>query len=78
MKDQLQQRLQQLKTEYKSGQKALADLEDQQVRLRDTLLRISGAIQILEEMLSEDLEQSVVSDETNPDINTTNYAHAHE
>lgn len=53
MREQLQQSLQQLKTEYAAGQKMLADLEAQQANLRDTLLRISGAIQVLEEALSE-------------------------
>lgn len=53
MKEQLQCRLQTLKTEYEAGQKMLADLEAQQANLRDTLLRISGAIQIMEEILNE-------------------------
>lgn len=53
MQDKLQQRLNSLKTEYAAGQKMLADLEAQQANLRDTLLRISGAIQVLEETLSE-------------------------
>jgi predicted nuclease with TOPRIM domain len=53
MKEQLQQRLQSLKTEYEAGQKMLVDLEAQQANLRDTLLRISGAIQVLEETLNE-------------------------
>jgi predicted nuclease with TOPRIM domain len=53
MKEQLKQRLNVLKTEFESGQKMLADLEAKQANLRDTLLRISGAIQVLEEMLNE-------------------------
>ena len=52
MKAQLQQRLTALRAEYASGQKMLADLEVKQANLRDTLLRISGAIQVLEEELS--------------------------
>jgi len=51
MKKQLQQRLQSLKAEFEAGQKMLADLESQQVKVRETLLRISGAIQVLEEEL---------------------------
>ena len=51
MHEQLTQRLQQLKAEYESGQKMLAELEQKQRTLRDTLLRISGAIQVLEEEL---------------------------
>lgn len=53
MQEKLQQRLQSLKTEYEAGQKMLAELEAKQANLRDTLLRISGAIQVLEETLSE-------------------------
>jgi predicted nuclease with TOPRIM domain len=53
IQEQLQQRLQSLKTEYATGQNMLADLEAKQAHLRDTLLRISGAIQVLEEMLTE-------------------------
>ena len=53
MKDQLQERLQSLKTEYEAGQKVLAEFEAKQASVRDTLLRISGAIQVLEETLAE-------------------------
>ncbi|MBE9009098.1 hypothetical protein IQ250_02640 [Pseudanabaenaceae cyanobacterium LEGE 13415] len=56
MRDQLQQRLQALKTEYTSGQQMLADLEAKQVSLRETLLRISGAMQVLQELLDEEPE----------------------
>ena len=51
MKEQLQQRLQALKREYESGQQMLVDLEKRQAELQQTLLRISGAIQVLEELL---------------------------
>lgn len=51
MKQQLQQRLQELKAEYESGKKVLADLEAKQANVRDTLLRMAGAIQVLEEEL---------------------------
>jgi predicted nucleic acid-binding Zn-ribbon protein len=51
VKDQLERRLQQLKREFESGQKALVELERQQADLRETLLRISGAVQVLEEEL---------------------------
>lgn len=50
MKQKLEQRLQSLKSEFEAGQKMLADLEAKQANLRDTLLRISGAIQVLEEL----------------------------
>ncbi len=53
MKEQLERRLNQLRTEFDSGQKILADGELRQARLRESLLRISGAIQVLEETLAE-------------------------
>lgn len=53
MKEKLEQRLQSLKSEYEAGQKMLAELEAKQANLRETLLRISGAIQVLEETLGE-------------------------
>lgn len=53
MKEQVEQRLTELKAEFTSGQKVLADLEAKQITLRETLLRISGAIQVLEELLAE-------------------------
>ena len=52
MKVRLEQRLVQLKDEFASGQKLLAELESKQATLRETLLRISGAIQVLEEELA--------------------------
>jgi predicted nuclease with TOPRIM domain len=54
MKERLEQRLDGLKAEFESGQKMLAELEAKQANLRDSLLRISGAIQVLEEELGGD------------------------
>jgi hypothetical protein len=59
MKQQLTQRLNALKTEYEAGQKMLADLETQQANLRNTLLRISGAIQVLEEELAKATQSGI-------------------
>lgn len=52
MKEQLQNRLLALKAEYEAGQKVLANLEVQKANLRETLLRISGAMQVIEEELA--------------------------
>ena len=49
----IQKRLQSLQCEYEAGQKLLADYETKQRTLRETLLRISGAIQVLEEELAD-------------------------
>ncbi|MBC6473556.1 MAG: hypothetical protein GDA48_12645 [Hormoscilla sp. GM102CHS1] len=51
MKERLEQRLQALKAEFEAGQKLLAEYETKQASLRETLLRISGAIQVIEEEL---------------------------
>jgi hypothetical protein len=53
MREQLQHRLEELKNEFKKGHLRLQELEIQQSSLRETLLRITGAIQILEELLAE-------------------------
>lgn len=53
MQEQLKRRLQQLKTEFEAGQKMLTDLEAKQTELHQTLLRLSGAIQVLEEELGK-------------------------
>ena len=51
MKETLEQRLKELKEEYASGTQVMAELQNKQSDLQATLLRISGAIQVLEEML---------------------------
>jgi predicted nucleic acid-binding Zn-ribbon protein len=53
MKEQLEIRLKELKSEFESGQKMLADLEARQVELQKNMLRISGAIQVLEEEIAK-------------------------
>lgn len=51
MRERLQNRLQALKAEFENGQRRLAAMDEETTRLRNTLLRISGAIQVLEEEL---------------------------
>lgn len=53
LKERIEQRLTELRAEYESGQKALSELEARQANLRTILLRVSGAIQVLEELLAE-------------------------
>jgi hypothetical protein len=54
MKERVEQRLRELRKEFESGQKMLADLENQRANLQQTVLRISGAIQVLEELLGSE------------------------
>jgi hypothetical protein len=54
MKEKLSQRLEALRAELKTGQEMEAALEGRLAQLRATLLRISGAIQVLEELLDKD------------------------
>ena len=56
MQEQLQRRLAELRTQFDTGQSKLAELEQQSTTLRTTLLRISGAIQVLEEELTKAAE----------------------
>jgi predicted nuclease with TOPRIM domain len=51
MREQLERRLTALRTEFEEGQRVLAGLETRQAALRDTLLRLVGAITVLEEEL---------------------------
>ena len=71
MKNQLEQRLQTLKVEFESGQKMLTELQAKQANVKETLLRIQGAIQVLEEELAkaEELlttEEYASSNDSNP------------
>ena len=59
MKAQLAQRLNELKSEFESGQKILTELEARQAKIRDSLLRINGAIQVLEEELAKEARSEV-------------------
>jgi uncharacterized protein (DUF3084 family) len=53
MREQVERRVSELKAELHKGQQVLADLEAKEAELRQTLLRISGAIQVLEELLAD-------------------------
>ena len=53
MQDVLQQRLAKLREDYESGVQAMNEIQQRQDDLRATLLRISGAIQVLEELLQD-------------------------
>lgn len=46
-------RLEELRKELEKGQQEMARLDRQRQELRDTMLRISGAIQVIEELLAQ-------------------------
>ena len=60
MRPQLEERLLELQNELAVGERRLRTLEVEQAQLRDTLLRISGAIQVLQELLDH---QSATTDQ---------------
>lgn len=53
----LRQRLEVLREEFEKGQHHLDALDRQRQEVRDTLLRIGGAIQVLEELISQNGHQ---------------------
>jgi hypothetical protein len=50
MSERVESRLAELKRDYRAGEEQLRELVQREVALRETLLRISGAIQVLEEL----------------------------
>lgn len=54
MKKQLENRLVQLLEEFEKGKEKLTELEQERETTRNTLLRIGGAIQVLEEELEKE------------------------
>jgi uncharacterized coiled-coil protein SlyX len=59
MQAQLEKRLQSLREEFAQGQQVLAELNNKQRDLQHTLLRIQGAIQVLEEELAANQSPNV-------------------
>lgn len=47
------ERLRELRTEYATGESRLREAREEQARLRDSMLRIGGAMQVLEEMIQQ-------------------------
>ena len=76
METKLKSRLQILLDEYQKGQQQLKKLEQETDELKTTLLRISGAIQVLQELLENDENSSKNSKSSvnvgNPELNANN------
>jgi uncharacterized coiled-coil protein SlyX len=54
MREQMEKRLEELKSELAAGEKLLAELQAQQASVQQTMLRIAGAIQVLQELLGQE------------------------
>ena len=66
MREQIEARLNALKGEYSKGQTQLHQLEIQVTSLRETMLRISGAVLVLEELLSPSVSVTPAEKESVP------------
>jgi hypothetical protein len=55
MKEQMEKRLEDLKGELAAGEKLLAELQAKQASVQQTMLRIAGAIQVLQELLGHEV-----------------------
>ncbi|WP_262840966.1 hypothetical protein [Sphaerisporangium corydalis] len=53
MRELLEKRVEALREEFHAGQEMLASLDAKRTDLQQTLLRISGAVQVLEELLQD-------------------------
>ncbi len=76
MREQMQARLEMLRKELEKGQVELQKVESQRKYLHETMLRISGAIQMLEELLGEEqpakLNGPASAEEVHPATTRTN------
>jgi hypothetical protein len=59
---QIEARLAELERDFERGQRGLADLQLQEAQLRETLLRIDGAMQVLRELLGNPAAQPTPSE----------------
>lgn len=73
MREQMQARLEMLRKELEKGQVELQKVESQRTYLREGVLRISGAIQVLEELLAEGqpIEQNGATSADEAELATT-------
>jgi hypothetical protein len=66
MREEIQARLEELKKELETGQAELQKVEMQRTYLHETVLRISGAVQVLEELLGEGERTGAAPGEKHP------------
>ena len=72
MKTEIEKRLTTLRSEFEKGQGQLRQLEEKSEEIKQTLLRISGAIQVLEETLQSAAGENGVSDSEIKEVVTPN------
>jgi hypothetical protein len=77
VRERLEERLEALRIERQAGERLLARLAAEQTEVEHTLLRISGAIQVLEELLATatdpaalDPDLGLLATPTLPEVNT--------
>lgn len=68
MKQLIESRISGLQQELESGRATLAELDGRSAEVRSQMLRINGAIQVLEEVLAE----SDLAKETDPPLKSVN------
>lgn len=54
LKNKCEERLKTLRSEYEAGQKMLSELDQKRQKLAETVTRIEGAMQILQELIAEE------------------------
>lgn len=66
MKPMIETRLEELRREYEAGAGVMNELQKKQDELRTTLMRISGAIQVLEELLATEAAEQDAGEAAGP------------
>jgi septal ring factor EnvC (AmiA/AmiB activator) len=64
VREQVQSRMRELQREYDRGEQQLRELVQQEAALRETLLRISGALQVLRELIAAENGENAENQET--------------
>ncbi|WP_151735261.1 hypothetical protein [Paenibacillus tengchongensis] len=60
MREQIEARIGHLKAELESGRQMMQELDEKRTGLSYTLMRISGAVQVLEELIAAGEEEAVL------------------
>ncbi|MBL8459237.1 hypothetical protein [Zoogloea sp.] len=66
MKPMIETRLEELRREYEAGAGVMNELQKKQDELRATMMRISGAIQVLEELLATEAAEQDAGEAAGP------------